>query len=802
MRKNIFRFLSLAIAAVVSLSFLVPTTEVLANTDSRYVFWVDARINEDSITDQDSFTVTGTDNSWLDLWLNIEFALYKNGTRIDIPTFDWVGDSFQQVGSTSTTNNESSTILTESGNYAIRIINVWSETYEGNGSFQFNTGLIPIDFNYDEKDGEFYGILDVTADYVPNDEEDAVEEVEEETEEIIAPLAQAVDGIISNIEVNLFGPHGRVGNYTVTLTDVLELYATVEWMDEDPITVISMEPSGTITFNQSLSFANWYINDTIDIVDRNIASGVSIPISDFPEGFMITLKTDPNTGNVRLATRSDLESPPDNYAPFSNIVFVPNTNYIDTGAGHTGRLADHQIGGTPTTFLPPPQPAEEPSAFEPPIADSQEVEPYPIYEPIVPIAYEPIVPITAPIGTKYVSAHMLNQRSGPGMNNRVMGVLNRNDAVTVLGETGNWVNVNTRHGEGYVFNRYLTDVVPTAVQSAPTIVENVTPFSPYNMFVDVSFLNMRSGAGNNHGVISVLPRGTAVTVIGESHGWRNVQTAQGEGWVFYTFLTQERPVASAAYIPSDNLSAPNTAFPHTMFVSPSFLNMRSGPANEYGIVTVLPRGTAVTVIGENRGWRNVQTEQGTGWVFYTFLVQEHPHVLAPTTPATPAVPHTMYVGAFFLNMRTGPGNNYRIITSLPLATPVTVIGENLGWREIQTEHGTGWVFNTFLVTERGAISPATATARPVTAAPRTTAPAADSNDSGAAATAVDSPFFALVTGVDNLNLRTGPASGNDLVGTLPRGTVVTVVASSGNWYQVETHLGSGWVHGRYVTSDF
>jgi len=801
MRKKIVRILGLVIASIMVLSFFAPT-DAQASEGTRYVFWVDARVNEDSITDNDSFTISGTDHSWLDQWLNAEFALYRNGTRMDIPVWGWVDDSFQQVGSTSTGTNYSSTVLAESGNYAIRVLNVWSETYEGNGSFQFYTGLIPIEFEYDEKDGEFFGVVDVTANYVPGDEEEVeAEEPEEEIEEVeetIQPtqLAQATNGIIPNIEIRLFGPNGRVGNYTVTLTDVLELYTTVEWLDEDPITVISMEPTGTITFNQSFSFSNWHVNDTIDIVDRNVIGGVPIPVSDFPNGFMITLRTDID-GNVRFATRSDLENPPEDYAPFSNIVFVPNTDYVDIGAGRTGRLTNHQVeGGAPTTFLPPPQPVNEPPAYEPPVFDTPVYEP-PVYEPIVPIAYEPIVPITAPIGTKYVSAYMLNQRSGPGMNNRIVGVLNRNEAVTVLGETRGWINVYTRHGEGYVFNRYLTDVVPATVQTPATVAPApVTPFVSSAMFVSPPFLNMRSGPGNNQSIITVLPRGTAVTVIGESHGWRNVQTAQGEGWVFYTFLTNERP---EAYVPADNLSAPNPAFPYTMFVSPSFLNMRSGPGNDQSIITVLPRGTAVTVIGNSHGWRNVQTEQGEGWVFYTFLTQERPDVVAPAAPATPTAPHAMYVGAYFLNMRSGPGNNYRIISVLPLATPVTVIGEDRGWQNVQTEQGTGWVFNTFLVTERGAISPATATARPVAATPRpeTAAPAG-----GAAATNVTSPFFALVTDVDNLNLRTGPASGNDLVGTLPRGTVVTVVASSGNWYQVETHIGSGWVHGRYVTSDF
>lgn len=51
-----------------------------------------------------------------------------------------------------------------------------------------------------------------------------------------------------------------------------------------------------------------------------------------------------------------------------------------------------------------------------------------------------------------------------------------------------------------------------------------------------------------------------------------------------------------------------------------------------------------------------------------------------------------------------------------------------------------------------------------------------------------------------LNFRRGPMG--DIIGGLPRGTVVAIVATDGEWYRVRSPGGYlGWVHGHYVALD-
>lgn len=56
-----------------------------------------------------------------------------------------------------------------------------------------------------------------------------------------------------------------------------------------------------------------------------------------------------------------------------------------------------------------------------------------------------------------------------------------------------------------------------------------------------------------------------------------------------------------------------------------------------------------------------------------------------------------------------------------------------------------------------------------------------------------------VTARSGLNVRSGPGTGNSIVGQLGNGTAITVVGESNGWYQISAPV-SGWVSGDYVSS--
>jgi hypothetical protein len=67
-----------------------------------------------------------------------------------------------------------------------------------------------------------------------------------------------------------------------------------------------------------------------------------------------------------------------------------------------------------------------------------------------------------------------------------------------------------------------------------------------------------------------------------------------------------------------------------------------------------------------------------------------------TTPSSTIASNTgactVITGNGGTNLRTGPGTNYTVLTTLPGQTQYTVTGQNTGWYAIQHQNSTGWLF--------------------------------------------------------------------------------------------------------------
>ena len=50
-----------------------------------------------------------------------------------------------------------------------------------------------------------------------------------------------------------------------------------------------------------------------------------------------------------------------------------------------------------------------------------------------------------------------------------------------------------------------------------------------------------------------------------------------------------------------------------------------------------------------------------------------------------------------------------------------------------------------------------------------------------------------------LTVRSGPGNANAPTTWIHYGDEVTVIGSQGGWMQVETHRGTGWVYGRFLS---
>ena len=145
----------------------------------------------------------------------------------------------------------------------------------------------------------------------------------------------------------------------------------------------------------------------------------------------------------------------------------------------------------------------------------------------------------------------------------------------------------------------------------------------------------------------------------------------------------------------------------------------------------------------------------------------------PSTSTTKAT-----VTATSLNVRSGAGTSYSVITKLPKGTVVDVLeSASNGWKKIKTSGGTtGWVSGEYL----------------------TTGSAGNSSTNNS----TSQTSYKATVNTDSLNMRKGAGTSYSVITKLSKGTVVDVIESASNgWKKVKTSNGTtGWVSGSYLTT--
>jgi uncharacterized protein YraI len=114
-------------------------------------------------------------------------------------------------------------------------------------------------------------------------------------------------------------------------------------------------------------------------------------------------------------------------------------------------------------------------------------------------------------------------------------------------------------------------------------------------------LNMRTGPGLKHAVITVAPAGATVALRGgERNGFRSVLYDGETGWM------------AEKYLQVENVS-------ETMRTTAN-LNLRAGPSTADDVLLVIPAGEEVTITGDaQNGFLAVTYHGQSGWAYATYL---------------------------------------------------------------------------------------------------------------------------------------------------------------------------------------
>ncbi len=384
-----------------------------------------------------------------------------------------------------------------------------------------------------------------------------------------------------------------------------------------------------------------------------------------------------------------------------------------------------------------------------------------------------------------------NIYAGPSTAFWIVGTVNRFETLPVLAISpdGAWWLVNGRSGQGWVVGTALTVTNGSSVG-----VQDPGAF----ITVTASLLNVRSGPGPTAAIQGRLSAGQRVYLIGQSTDgtWLNIRWQYGNGWVQarYTSAGDAAPTTDASGAPVTELSASGV-------VNAGTLNVRSGPGVNYEIIGSVVGGELLPILGRSSDglWYNVQTVFGEGWVSARYLITRNEFGNAPVTEDT--VDETTYVGpvaivnAGALNIRSGPGAGYTILGRTVGGEQFVILARDAAflWVQIDTEFGAGWVNRNYVLI-RGDVSglPIGDSTTAITVRDPAT------GDTTVSTPTLIGPVAFVATGA--LNIRSGPNSSFDSLGSVPSTTRMPIIGQSPDrrWWKVDSPYGAGWVNKNYV----
>ncbi|MGL5576235.1 MAG: SH3 domain-containing protein [Sarcina sp.] len=204
----------------------------------------------------------------------------------------------------------------------------------------------------------------------------------------------------------------------------------------------------------------------------------------------------------------------------------------------------------------------------------------------------------------------------------------------------------------------------------------------------------------------------------------------------------------------------------------SQLNIRAGAGTGYSIVGKLKNNQSVNIYEKNNGWykidytTNGKTNYGYVSAGYIKVTEDFEKPEVPQ-PEKPNVGNGIRRGQVInvtsrLNVRSGAGTNYSVVTQVTNSTKLTINSEKGGWYNITLSNGkTGYVSCKYVKV----IS-------------------SSENNNGNSQEVIKR---GKVTGVSTiLNVREGASTSSKQISYLRNGATVEILGESGNWYKIKS----------------
>ena len=294
----------------------------------------------------------------------------------------------------------------------------------------------------------------------------------------------------------------------------------------------------------------------------------------------------------------------------------------------------------------------------------------------------------------------VNLRAKADTRSDIVKVIDKNSVVTLTGEKGAWYKATSDGKTGYLYKQYVMaggTVTPTATPAPTatpvpqptdnTAAAETTYASPVSAKANVR-VNMRANASPTAALVKVIALNETVSVLGEKGDWYRITSDGKTGYAAKPYLTLQGAAATATPAPT----ASN--YQSWAGVASVEVNMRKAPEGD--VIYVLQAGAEVTVTGVNGSWYMVDYRGSSGYVASSYIIRKEDAtpVVSPTDVPVATAPGqgtTAYVTGAFVNIRSGAGTGYGVVTTVRMGDQVTLYEQTGDWYRVSASGLTGYI---------------------------------------------------------------------------------------------------------------
>ncbi|WP_144467492.1 SH3 domain-containing protein [Bacillus toyonensis] len=380
-----------------------------------------------------------------------------------------------------------------------------------------------------------------------------------------------------------------------------------------------------------------------------------------------------------------------------------------------------------------------------------------------------------------VTATRLNVRNSPALGSSMIGYVQKNEKVTVLGKANGWAKIEYKGKEGYVSLEFLKfgDAIQTPDTSGqkqlqPTIKNGAQEVGTIN----ATSLRVRSAANTSSSVLGNLKNGEKVTVLGKANGWAKISYQGKEGYVSLEFVKidgnteeikkPEQPKTSDATIKNGTQEVGT--------INATSLRVRSAANTSSSVLGNLKNGEKVTVLGKANGWAKINYQGKEGYVSLEFVkLEAGKQEEKPAENITNGTQEVGTINATSLRVRSAANTSSSVLGNLKNGEKVTVLGKANGWAKINYQGKEGYVSLEFVKLEAG------------------------KQEEKPAENITNGTQEVGTINATSLRVRSAANTSSTILGTLKNGEKVTVLGKANGWAKINYQGKEGYVSLEFIT---